>query len=504
MAQRKTTSKRPSSKTTKAKRAVVQPKRAFNFGGRHVLAIAVALAVAAVGVYTLTRSHADTLCTADDKLVNSCRAWFGATVGGYPQVTSDNAAQYAYGEKRLNNPNALTDVNAATTITNKYDLIHRYHSPTQTSFDDNEKMYYGRDNTYLYINWKPDTIWKNAAGGNATDNTRIDAMADSIKALGSKKIFLTVFHEPENDVSSGNCTTNASSAASGSPTDYVNMWHNVRSRFDAKGVSNVVWTMNYMSYPTWNCLVPLLWPGNSYVDWLTFDPYGGGNSATIFKDSVDPFYNYLTQNSNTDHDYLSKPWGLAEHGAWANGGTTQTSATNYWNQAEQAVKNNLYPKLKMYMTFDTSSNGSSQVGLDFSGQPNIPEQTAYNAFATAVLTTTNVAAPAPDPTPAPAPTPTPPPAKDTTAPTITATAPKTGTTVKGTITTSATAKDNVKMASVTLIVDGNWVATDTTSPYSFSLNTKKFKNGKHNIVMRAWDAAGNHADAKTISATIKN
>lgn len=434
--------------------------------------IAAFLVLASVATFSLTHmstTRADE-CTVDDKLVNSCRPWFGATIGGYPQTGSDTTSQYTYGEQRLNNPAVLTDPTSSTTVTNQYDLIHRYHSSTQTSFDANEISYYNRANTYLYINWKPDTTWANAAGGNATVDARIDAMADSIKALGDKKIFLTVFHEPENDVSSGNCTTNGGSAAAGSPTDYVNMWHNVRARFDAKGVTNVVWTMNYMGYQAWNCLVPLLWPGNSYVDWITYDPYGGGShTSTLFDESVSPFYNYLSQTSDATHDYLSKPWGLAEHGAWANSGTTQAGAIDYWNQAKNAIVNRTYPKLKMFMTFDTSVNGSSQVGMDFSGQPSIDEQTAYNNFATSIFNTTSTP-------PAPV------------LPIINSVTPASGTISNtGTFTVDA----NSVVTSVVMKVDGQVVSTDTTAPFSFSLDTNAYLNGTHTFTFTASDSNGN-------------
>jgi hypothetical protein len=436
---------------------------------------------AGVSLLHVSTSRADP-CTVSDTLVNSCRPWFGATVGGYTQAASDFTSQFNYGEKRLNNPGVLTDPSAPTTITDQYDLVHRYHSATQTSFDANETTAYNRDNTYLYVNWKPDLTWANAAGGNSTVDSRIDQMADSIKALGDKKIFLTIFHEPENDVSSGNCTTNGNGAAAGSPTDYINMWHNVRARFDAKGVSNVVWTMNYMGYANWNCLVPLLWPGNAYVDWVTFDPYGGGTqSSTLFNDSVSPFYTYLSQTSDATHDYLSKPWGLAEHGAWSNGGTTQAGATDYWNQAKNAILNNTYPHLKMYMTFDTSVNGSSEVGLDFNGQSNIAEQTAYNGFASAVLSSTN----------------TPP---EPTLPAITSVTPGSGT-ITGNTTFAVATNDVVQ--SVVMKVDGQVVATDGSAPFSFALDTNAYTNGSHTLTFTGSDGSGN-STTSTNTYTILN
>jgi len=52
-----------------------------------------------------------------------------------------------------------------------------------------------------------------------------------------------------------------------------------------------------------------MWPGNSYVDWVVYDPYAQ-NSET-FGSSLQNLYNYLSQNSDTNHAYTSKPWGLA-------------------------------------------------------------------------------------------------------------------------------------------------------------------------------------------------
>ena len=72
---------------------------------------------------------------------------------------------------------------------------------------------------------------------------------------------------------SPSCPTMSLNGTAGSTADYVNMWHNVRSRFDALGVDNVVWAMNYTGYVTGHCLTKDLWPGNDYVDWVMWDPY---------------------------------------------------------------------------------------------------------------------------------------------------------------------------------------------------------------------------------------
>lgn len=325
-------------------------------------------------------------CAVSAQLVNACRPWVGATVGGYSQAGSDTLSQLHYLNKRLNNPNVLTNPGQATTVSNKIDIAHVYHQQGSNLFSNSVKNVLN-DATfpYVFVNWKPlpaGYTWQDAGGGNATVNNYIKTGAQSVKALGSRKIFLTVWHEPENDVSSGNCASNASGASMGSPASYVAMWQNVRAIFNQEGVSNVVWVMNYMGYSKWNCLVPMLWPGNSNVDWVVYDPYSGGGES--YSNGVQNLYSYLSQNSDSAHAYTSKPWGLAEHGYNnANGNSSESNAATYWNQAKAAIDS--YPNLKMYLVFDTNVNGTTQVGLTFGGQPSVTEQTAFNGFANAIL-----------------------------------------------------------------------------------------------------------------------
>lgn len=475
---------------------------------RHITAYGSFLLMAACMVFTLVNSGAlpgttghgrAATCSVSAKLVNSCRPWIGAAVGGYGMVGSDATSQFNFANKRLNDPSALNNPNLTTAGTSQLDIIHTYKTNTNTSFSSVENTFMAKPNTYLLINYKPDTTgWASAGGGNASINARIDALADSFKSKSQYTFFLAVFHEPENDVSSGNCTANANGASAGSPTDYVNMWHNVRSRFDAKGVNNVVWVMNYMGYSGWNCLVPLLWPGNSYVDWIMYDPYSNGTGGNAsFSSSVGEFYDYLTSNSNATHDYLSKTWGLAEHGYNnSNGTSTQANAIAYWNQAASAITNDTYPKLKAYVAFDTSTNGTSQVGLDFSGAVSTSEQAAYNSFANAIF----AKASAPDPTPEPEPS-------DTVKPLISITAPSDGQTVSGTITIGVDASDNVGITKVETFWDGTHIIRSATAQNAYGWGSRwsssNAPDGQHTITAVAYDAAGNTATAQ-LTITVSN
>lgn len=89
-------------------------------------------------------------------------------------------------------------------------------------------------------------------------------------------------------------------------------------------------------------------------------------------------------------------------------------------------------------------------------------------------------------------------------PTVTLTAPANGATVSGTVTITATATDNVKVARVLFYLDGTTlIATDLSSPYATSWDSKTIADGAHTVTASAFDTAGNSASS-TVSVTVAN
>ncbi|MGB9334334.1 MAG: immunoglobulin domain-containing protein [Candidatus Acidiferrales bacterium] len=94
---------------------------------------------------------------------------------------------------------------------------------------------------------------------------------------------------------------------------------------------------------------------------------------------------------------------------------------------------------------------------------------------------------------------------DTTPPSASITSPISGSTVGGTISITATASDNIGVASVQLQVDGaNSGSADTTSPYNFSLDTTTLTNASHTLTAVATDTSGNKTTSAGISVTVAN
>ena len=82
---------------------------------------------------------------------------------------------------------------------------------------------------------------------------------------------------------------------------------------------------------------------------------------------------------------------------------------------------------------------------------------------------------------------------DGTNPTVSLTAPTNNQNVSGSQVMTATATDNVGIASVQFLVNGNVVGTDTSAPYSYTWASDTVANGQHTLAARATDTSGNTA-----------
>jgi fibronectin type 3 domain-containing protein len=280
-------------------------------------------------------------------------------------------------------------------------------------------------------------------------------------------------------------------AASGTSADYRAMWKNVRARFDAAGVTNVVWVMNYMGYEPFRCMTNGLWPGNDLVDWVAFDIYGTATRPN-FTANVGSMYDFLNATSDATHNYASKPYSLAEWGIYQNG-LTQQQTYDYSDMAKTAVETNRFPNLKMYMIFDNLAGDGleNRVGYFYETEDPVRQQ-HYTAFAQSSAFVDPVLPPI-----------------DTDAPTVSLTAPSAADTVQGTITVTATAADDTNLKSAQLLVDGTAVgeAQTLTGPQGdvdISLNTTTLPNGRHTLSVRVSDVAGRQTTSDTVAVTVAN
>src|SRR5258706_5511190 len=93
---------------------------------------------------------------------------------------------------------------------------------------------------------------------------------------------------------------------------------------------------------------------------------------------------------------------------------------------------------------------------------------------------------------------------DVTPPVATLTVPLPGDAVKGTVSLTASASDDVGVASVDFTVDGTVIATAQSEPYTVTWTSGSVWNGPHKLAAIARDAAGNTGSSDPVSVQVAN
>jgi beta-mannanase len=181
----------------------------------------------------------------------------------------------------------------------KFDIAHFYHQWT-SNFPTTEERGIAAEGRLLLLNWKMPSPWSSVAGG--SQDGEIATVAGRLKALG-RKVFLAPHHEPEDQVGSF-----------GSASDYARAFRHIVDEFRQAGASNVIFVWNMMGYVGGHGdIYPALYPGDSYVDWIAYDPYNwygckSGHKPRSFAEITKPMYDWTAAHAP------SKPLMLAEFG----------------------------------------------------------------------------------------------------------------------------------------------------------------------------------------------
>lgn len=138
-------------------------------------------------------------------------------------------------------------------------------------------------------------------------------------------------------------------------------------------------------------------------------------------------------------------------------------------------------------TWDTTSLGNANVTLTATAHDAAGNKTTSQGVG---ITVQNIQEPTPEPT-------------DTVAPVVNFSNPASGAVITSNTNATVIASDNVQVASITLFMDGNQVASSTSSSLSYGLNTKKLSSGDHQLRAVAVDTSGNSSESM-ISFTVSS
>jgi hypothetical protein len=225
------------------------------------------------------------------------------------------------------------------------DIVHVYHRGGEL-FPTAEEREIAKGPRLLLVNWKPalDHTWAEVARGEV--DGRVDRLAEHIRRTFPGRFFLTIHHEPENDVREG---------GGYSAADYVAMYRHVVTRLRQQGVRNAVTVMTYMGAPNWAAKpwFGRLYPGDDVVDWVAFDPYAD-DRVSDFAGLVDKtrpdapgwpgFYRWMQAR------FPAKPIMVAEWGAFERRGAPAFKR-DFFESVRRQIGD--YPQIKALVYFDS-------------------------------------------------------------------------------------------------------------------------------------------------------
>jgi hypothetical protein len=429
--------------------------------------VAIVAVFIAVGMFVVLRSHASS-CTVSPQLVPSCGVYWGAYVPSY-QLTG-----------------------LESKVGRKFAVFQEYHDFSTSSngqipnSSDLSLMNGGR---ILLATWQPRVYsagtnysWSQIASG-SLDTSVIIPQAQRIKALGSTKLFLAFDAEMDDP-------STHSASAYGTPDQYVSAYRHIHDVFTAQGATNVVWVWTPTGYSGYYSTLSQFYPGDSYVDWMGYDPYnfyscGGRTTWNTPATVLSTYYNWVGAGS-LGAGAATKPMMLGEYGSHDD--PNNSTRNEQWYESVPSAVAGL-PRLKALSEFD--SVGSCDTRVDAA----TTQPATLTGFAQAgqnTLFSQQSSTPSPTPTPTSSPTVTAtrtPTATDTTAPSAPAnlTAGQAGNKTVSLKWSAST--DNVGVDHYLIARDGGYgIGTSSSSTFTDSTLSS---NGWHTYVVYAVDRAGN-------------
>lgn len=250
-------------------------------------------------------------------LVPACGAWWGMFLPAAPDGGGLPAAVAAQ-DASLGRP---------------LDTILVYHDMSTTpdgTFPNSAEGQLSR-NHLLVFSWAP-TIWSTGQWyswetitSGALDNSVLIPEAIRLRNFGTT-VFLSF--APEAD---------SSGPSQGTPAQFVAAWRHVHDLFAREKVRNVVWVWTTTGYLPHASTIAAMYPGNSYVDWIGYDPYNYFSCRNTgwqsFSQTIGPFYQWLSAR------HFGKPIMLTEYGTSPDPGNPDLEAS--WYQ-------DIVPTLKQY------------------------------------------------------------------------------------------------------------------------------------------------------------
>ncbi|CCH79196.1 conserved exported hypothetical protein [Nostocoides japonicum T1-X7] len=284
-------------------------------------------------------SIAHTHCTLSTKLVPSCGVLWGVT------TPRPNSNELATAEAQAGRPFAF---------------VYRFHDINDTIPTDDERsivaqgkiLHISIDSRDYASADRTSISWSEVASGKY-DSSLLE-QARGIASLGVP-VFVTFDHEPDQPAK----------VALGTGSDFVAAWRHVHDLFQQAGATNAVWVWVIMGWQPAMTRAATLWPGNDYVDWLSWEAYNqsgcqGGpiriSQYESFEDAIRVGYDWFHTVGPKIGIDANKPMMISEAGSvlyW-----DDPAKTAQWYQNIPGVLEK-YPQIKAIGLWDHTGTGQT-------------------------------------------------------------------------------------------------------------------------------------------------
>ncbi len=108
----------------------------------------------------------------------------------------------------------------------------------------------------------------------------------------------------------------------GTPEEFVRSWRHIVDLYRQEGADNAIWVWNVTGWPGNLDRLPGLWPGNDYVDWLSWEAYNmtdcdaqpNWTEVLSFEDALAPAYEWIQEEGPRHGIDPTKPVMIGEMG----------------------------------------------------------------------------------------------------------------------------------------------------------------------------------------------
>lgn len=302
---------------------------------RAVVALAAACLVT-TGIVAFAIPDTSDRCSLSSTLVPTCGAIWGV-------VTDPHTEQQLLRVERA--------------VHTRFQMVYRFHDlddivPTP---DERRLVKHGRL-LHIDIHTKLHKTSRIVSWPEVTDGAFDSTLANQARGIASLKapVYVTFEHEPERP----------DRANRGSHADFIAAWRHVYNLFERNGAHNAVWVWVVTGYPPFSRAAAASWPGNDYVDWISWEAYNTSGCAqsavtpkkyTSFRNAVLPFYHWIHKHGAQYDINTNKPIMISEAGSVVYRDRPELTADWYLGIPQVLSE---YSQIKAVTLWDRPGNGA--------------------------------------------------------------------------------------------------------------------------------------------------